>query len=317
MRVGLMVEGQAGLTWERWIHILHTAERLKFPSVFRSDHYFIGGHKSSLDAYLTFAIAARETSNIRFGPLVTPVTFRSPVDVGRMAAQVNELSSGRFLLGLGAGWNEPEHRQYGIPFPPVSERFDRLEESINLIKTMWGEGPSSYKGKFYSIENVNTLPKPVYGEDTPILIGGKGPKRTLPLVAKYADEWNATIAPPDEYQRILNILQDCCVEIDRDPATIHKSMMLFTVLAGDERSLDRMTRHLMRANGVTGSPKAFRETLASERNFMIGLTTEAVDRLGQYADMGVEEVQFEHFNYASDEWPEYLASEIAPQVSAF
>ncbi|HIF12788.1 MAG TPA: LLM class flavin-dependent oxidoreductase, partial [Dehalococcoidia bacterium] len=123
MRIGLMIEGQAGLTWERWSHILRTAERLQFPSIFRSDHYVIGAPKSSLDAYLTFAIAARETSSIRFGPLVTPITFRSPQDVGRMAAQINQLSNGRFLLGLGAGWHEPEHVRFGIPFPPLHERF--------------------------------------------------------------------------------------------------------------------------------------------------------------------------------------------------
>lgn len=135
MRVGLMVEGQNGLTWERWIHILKMAERLGLPSVFRSDHYFIGRHQDSLEAYLSFAVAARETSSIRFGPLVNPITFRSPVDVGRMAAQIDRLSNGRFILGLGAGWHQPEHDGYGIPFPSTRERFDRLEEGIQLIKT--------------------------------------------------------------------------------------------------------------------------------------------------------------------------------------
>ena len=120
MDIGLMVEGQNGLSWERWSHILALAERLGFPSLFRSDHYFIGSHKDSLEAYLSFVLAAKETQNVRFGPLVTPVTFRSPVDIGRMAAQIDVLSGGRFVMGLGAGWNEAEHRGYGIPFPPRS-----------------------------------------------------------------------------------------------------------------------------------------------------------------------------------------------------
>ena len=107
MRIGLMVEGQAGLTWERWSHILKTAEALGIPTVFRSDHYHTGRQMDSLEAYLSFVVAARETRSIRFGPLVTPMTFRSPVDVGRMAAQISQLSRGRFLLGLGAGWFEP------------------------------------------------------------------------------------------------------------------------------------------------------------------------------------------------------------------
>ena len=317
MRIGLMIEGQAGLTWERWIHILHTAERLEFPSIFRSDHYVIGAPKSSLDAYLTFAVAARETSSIRFGPLVTPVTFRSPQDVGRMAAQINQLSDGRFLLGLGAGWHEPEHVQFGIPFPPLRERFDRLEEAINIIKKLWGPGPASYKGEHYQIKDVDCLPKPVYGADTPILIGGSGETRTLPLVAKYADEWNAVNVPIGLYQHKVDVLEAACTAIDRDPATVHRSRTSMALVAGDEGSLDRMTRWHMSLSGATGSPSAWRKEKAENNNFLVGLTSELVDTLGKFADMGVEEVQFEHFNYGSDEWPEYLAREIAPQVAAF
>jgi F420-dependent oxidoreductase-like protein len=317
MRIGLMIEGQAGLTWERWIHILHTAERLQFPSIFRSDHYVIGTPKSSLDAYLTFAIAARETSSVRFGPLVTPITFRSPQDVGRMAAQINQLSNGRFLLGLGAGWHEPEHIQFGIPFPSLHERFDRLEEAINVIKTLWGPGPASYKGKHYQVEEVDCLPKPVYGADTPILIGGSGEKRTIPLVAKYADEWNAVNVPLSLYQHKVDVLEGACAAQDRDPGTVHRSRMSMALVAGDQLSLDRMTRWHMSMSGATGSPAEYRKDKSENNNFLVGLTSELVDTLGQFADMGVEEAQFEHFNFGSDEWPEYLASEIAPIVAAF
>ena len=139
MRIGLMVEGQNGLTWERWIHILGMAERLGFPTLMRSDHYFIGRQQDSLEAYLSFAVAARETSTIRFGPLVSPVTFRSPVDVGRMAAQIDHLSGGRFVIGLGAGWNEAEHAAYGIPFP--EKRFGILtEEMVEVFERLVGTG---------------------------------------------------------------------------------------------------------------------------------------------------------------------------------
>ena len=145
MDIGLMVEGQNGLTWDRWLHILKLAERLEFPTVFRSDHYFISqqNQQDSLEAYLSFVMAARETERIRFGPLVSPVTFRSPVDVGRMAAQLDALSGGRFVMGMGAGWNEGEHRAYGIPFPPIKERMDRLEEAIQLVRALWAEGRPS------------------------------------------------------------------------------------------------------------------------------------------------------------------------------
>lgn len=312
-----MVEGQAGLTWERWIHILHTAEDLGLDSVFRSDHYFIGSHQSSIDAFLSFAVAARETSRIRFGQLVSPVTFRSPVDVGRMAAQINQLSNGRYQLGLGAGWHGPEHEAYGIPFPPTRERFDRLEEAINVIKAMWGPGPASYKGNHYSVTDVDTIPKPVFGADTPILIGGSGEKRTLPLVAKYADEWNAVNMKEEMYRHKLEVLHAECDKLDRDPATLHRSMMVFGLIAGDERSLDRLTRHHMRASGATGSPAEYRAQKVEASNWIVGLTDEVVDRFGNFAEMGLEEAQFQLFNFDSDEVPAYYAEELAPRVAGF
>ena len=123
MRIGLMVEAQSGLTWSRWSEILALAERLEFPTVFRSDHYFIGRQQDSLEAFLSFVTAALETSRIRFGPLTSPVMFRRPVEAGRMAAQLSQLSSGRFVIGLGVGWSAAEHMAYGIEFPEPAERF--------------------------------------------------------------------------------------------------------------------------------------------------------------------------------------------------
>jgi F420-dependent oxidoreductase-like protein len=310
-----MVEGQAGLTWERWSHILKTAEALGFPSVFRSDHYYVGTQRSSIDAYLSFVVAARETSTIRFGPLVSPITFRSPVDMGRMAAQLNQLSNGRFLLGVGAGWYQPEHDAYGIGFPAVKERFDRLEEGINLMKTLWGPGPASYKGEYYSLDEVDCLPKPVDGADTPILIGGAGEKRTLPMTAKYAAEWNCVNLPVKVFKKKVELLKRMCEEIDRDPATLSHSMMCFGLVASDQNMLDRVTNFHMKSNGATGSPARYRETVSNKHGFLVGLTSEIVDKLGEYAELGLAEVQFEHFNYASNEVPAYLAEELAPRLA--
>ena len=163
MDVGLMVEGQNGLTWERWSHILALAERLGFPSVFRSDHYFIGPQQDSLEAYLSFVVAAQATQRIRFGPLVTPVTFRHPANVARMAAQIDQLSGGRFVMGLGAGWNEAEHRAYGLPFPSTRERFDRLEEAIQISKALWTSDTATFAGRYYQLDGADCLPRPAAG----------------------------------------------------------------------------------------------------------------------------------------------------------
>ncbi len=192
-----------------------------------------------------------------------------------------------------------------------------MEEGINVIKTLWGPGPASYEGKYYSVKDVDCLPKPVNGADTPILIGGSGEKRTLRLVAKYADEWTAVNMPIDLYRHKVGVLEGHCVDVDRDPATVHRSMMAFGIAAGDERSLDRLTKFHMGMSGATGSPAEYRRDKAENNNFIVGLTDEVVDRLGAYAELGLEEVMFQHFNYASDEVPEYLASEIAPVVAGF
>ena len=290
MDIGLMVEGQNGLTWERWSHILALAERLQFPTVFRSDHYFIGRQQDSLDAYLSFVMAASQPKTIRFGPLVSPVTFRSPVQVGRMAAQIDRLSGGRFVMGMGAGWNEPEHKAYGIPFPTVRERMDRLEESINVVRALWAPGPATYTGRYYSLDGADCMPKPAAGRP-PILIGGGGEKRTLRLAARYADEWNGVNFGPDVYARKAQVLEQHCEAEKRDPAAIRRSMMIFCRWEDLLPKWSTQQGEVI-ANGVD----------------------QLLDVIGQLGRSGLQEIQFQHFDFDDDSVPEYLASEVVPRV---
>lgn len=316
MHVGLMVEGQNGLTWERWIHILHMAERLGFPTLFRSDHYFIGRQQKSLEAYLSFAIAARETQRIRFGPLVSPVTFRSPADVGRMAAQLDDLSGGRFVMGMGAGWNEAEHRAYGIPFPGAKERIERLGESILLVKALWTQSPATFEGNYYHLDGADCLPKPPSGRP-PLLIGGNGERRTLRLVAEHADEWNSTGGGLENYARRVEVLARHCEAIGRDPFTIRRSLMASGLFGSTQAAVDAATERAMADRGVPPgtSLEAYREVLR-ERGVFVGTTDEVIDELRRYAAVGLNEVDFQHFNFDSDEVPEYIAAEIAPRAAA-
>ncbi|MGI8927211.1 MAG: TIGR03560 family F420-dependent LLM class oxidoreductase [Tepidiformaceae bacterium] len=317
MRIGLMVEGQNGLTWERWRHILALAERLAFPTLFRSDHYFIGNQQDSLEAYLSFVMAAAETKTVRFGPLVSPVTFRSPVDVGRMGAQLDLLSGGRFVMGLGAGWNEPEHRAYGIPFPPVKERFDRLEEAIQVIRSLWGPGPASFEGRYYRLDGADCQPKPAPGRP-PLLIGGAGEKRTLLLAARHAAEWNCVNLSPEQFAHKRSVLERHCEAEGRDPATIARSMMAFALVGPSQQAIESAARGRMRMFGAPPdtSPSEFIAGMKS-RGLLAGATDEVVDTLGRLAGEGLREVQFQHFDFDSDDVPEYLAAEIAPRVRGF
>ncbi len=314
MRVALMVEGQNGLTWEDWRHILRLADRLGFPSVFRSDHYFTGPvQRDSLECFLSFVMAAEETSDLRFGPMVTPVTFRRPVDVGRMAAQLDELSGGRFVMGLGAGWNEPEHHAYGLNFPSTRERFERLEEAIQLMQALWEPGEASYQGQYYQLDNADSLPKPDSGRP-PILIGGGGERRTIPMAAKYAVEWNCVALTPEAYAHKRDVMARACEAINRDPGEIEHSMMMFHAAGPPE--LERAGgRFIQSMFGQTG--QSLDEFLGQIRaqGMLAGGADEIVDALGRLAEAGIAEVQFQHFMFDRDDVPEFLARDVAPQVA--
>jgi len=162
MNVGVVVEGQ--VSWDLWRRFVTTVEDLGFESLWRSDHLFsLSGDRTQdvLDPYVAFALAAELTERVRFGPLVSPITFRHPSILARMAAQIDALSGGRFVAGVGAGWNVPEHTAFGVPLPPLAERMDRLDESIRVMKALWSDGPATFDGRYYQLQDAECYPKPV------------------------------------------------------------------------------------------------------------------------------------------------------------
>ena len=225
MKIGIDIQGQDGLDWPRWRKILGRVDRLGFSSLFRSDHYYVGAQRDSLELFLSLVLAATDTTSLRFGSLVTPVTFRRPVDVARMAAQIDTLSGGRFVLGIGIGWYKREHNAYGIPFPPVRERFERLEEAIAVYRLVWGELPATFDGRYYTLKDVDCRPKPVSGR-VPLIIGGTGEQLTLKIVAQYADEWCSECLSVEDYARKVAVLERHCESVSRDPASIRRSMVV-------------------------------------------------------------------------------------------
>jgi len=193
MDVGIIVGEATDNTWDRWRHLSGLIERLGYHSLFRSDHYFIHRQHHAVDVFLSFVLTAEVTERIRFGPLVTPVTFRQPVNVGRMAQQLDALSAGRFVLGLGAGWHADEHETYGLDFPPRSERYDRLSEAIALMKELWYSSNGTFDGAHYRLAGTDLKPHPPAGRP-PILIGGTGPRRTLRIAAETdAEAWTSAL----------------------------------------------------------------------------------------------------------------------------
>jgi F420-dependent oxidoreductase-like protein len=228
MEIAIMLEGQNGLTWPRWQKLAAAVEDLGFAGLYRSDHFTNADPPDidSLELWTSLTWLASHTKRIEFGPLVSPVSFRHPALTARMAAAVDDLSGGRLTLGLGAGWQAREHTLFGLDLLDTKERFIRFEEGLEVItRLLKSDEPVTFEGKFYQLRGATLLPRPVRSGGPHILIGGNGEKRTLPLVAKYADEWNAVFLPTTELARLNTNLDELLKAQGRDPKSVRRSMM--------------------------------------------------------------------------------------------
>ena len=228
LQLAIMIEGQEGLTWERWRRLAQTVEGAGYAGLFRSDHLtglFGDPTRPSLDCWASLTWLAQHTTRLRFGPLVCPLTFYHPALLAKRAAAVAELSGGRLDLGVGAGWHEGEHAMFGIPFPPVKERLDRLECGARVIRALWCGRPVTLEQPYYPLRDAQSFPTPPGGR-VPLIVGGRGEKRTLRIVAEHADEWNITRVTVEEYGAKARGLAEHCRVVGRDPATIRRSLMV-------------------------------------------------------------------------------------------
>ena len=317
MDLGVMIEGQEGLTWDRWRRIMRATEDLGFESLWRSDHFFSlsGPHdRPALETFLSFVLVATETSRIRFGPLVSSATFRHPSLVARMAAQIDVLSGGRFVLGMGAGWNVPEHEAFGIPFPAVRERMDRLEESIRVVRALWSDGPANFEGRYYTLKDALCEPKPAQ-RPMPLLVGGSGERRTLKLVAQYADEWNGVGLTVEAYLAKRAVLEQHCAEAGRDPKTIRHSQMTGFIIgktaAGQRAHLARVAEALP-ALGRNDPDEVMRGMRA--RGWLVGTPDEVVQEIGRRGAAGLSRMMLQHHAQEDFATLELIAREVLPQV---
>lgn len=295
-----MLEGQDGLNWERWARISQQVEAQGLDSLWRSDHFFswmTKGERDSLECWTSLTELATRVRRIRFGPLVSPMTFRHPALLARMAAAVDQLSNGRLVLGVGAGWNELEHAAYGIPLPPLKERMDRLEEGIKVIKALWTGGPVSLPGEYYPLKDATLRPVPVQRPGPPLLIGGDGEQRLLRIVAQFADEWNGHPRSPEIFAHKRRRLGEHCRDVGRDLATITCSAMLGVCIAADRRALAERARWLgafLMSHGATSAEAqlaAFRE-----RGWLVGIPDEVEEQLRAWEAAGVQRVMLQYFD---------------------
>jgi F420-dependent oxidoreductase-like protein len=266
VKVRIFVEPQQGATYEQLLAVAQTTEECGFDAFFRSDHYLaMGGDglPGPTDAWVTLGALARETSRIRLGTLVSSATFRWPGVLAITVAQVDAMSGGRVELGLGTGWYDGEHTAYGIPFPALGERFERLEEQLAIVRGLWTTpvgATFSYAGAHYQLADSPALPKPRQEPHPPLILGGAGAKRTPRLAAAYADEFNVPFHGVADTQAQFTRVREACTAIERDPASLTLSAAQVVCCGADEGEVAARARAIgrqvdeLRANGAAGTP---------------------------------------------------------------
>ncbi|MBV9061135.1 MAG: LLM class F420-dependent oxidoreductase [Pseudonocardiales bacterium] len=306
----IFTEPQQGATYQDQLRVARTAEDAGYDAFFRSDHYLrIGegsGEPGPTDAWATLAGLALQTSTIRLGTLVSPATFRLPGPLAIIVAQVDQMAGGRVELGMGSGWYADEHAAYGIPFPPLPERFDRYAEQVEIVTGLWRTPLGqrySFAGRHYQLTDSPALPKPAQQPHPPLIIGGTGARRTPMLAAQFANEYNVAFSSIETTKTQFDRVSAACSEIGRDPAEIRRSAALVVAVARDEAELVRRAEVIgrtvedLRANGIAGLP------------------AEAVDRLGTWrAHAGIERIYLQLLDLSDLDQIELIAAEVMPQL---
>lgn len=299
MRFALMTEPQQGLSYEEILALARTAEAAGLEALFRSDHYSSFPGEAGLpttDAWATLAGLARDTTRIRLGTLVSPVMFRIPGNLAKVVATTDEMSGGRIELGMGAGWNDQEHRELGIPFPALRERYDRLEESLAIIHGLWTEPDGwSYEGKHWQLHDARFRPKPTFGgaRHTHLILGGDGGPRLSRLVATYADEFNRQSASPDRVREAYDNVRRACSTIGRDSETVVFSAMVGVLVGESEQDVSDRVRAVLETTGAGGDAKTW---LAERRKrWIMGTPDEAWERVRALEAAGVQRVMLQDF----------------------
>lgn len=304
MDIAIMIEGQNGLNWPRWQKIVRAVEDLGFAGLYRSDHYTNASAPDldSLELWVSLAWLADHTRRLAFGPLVTPVSFRHPTMTARMAAAVDDLSGGRMTLGLGAGWQEREHTHYGWDLLDIARRFTRFEEGLTIIRhLLQDEAPLDFDGMFYHLREAVLLPRPARPGGPPLLIGGNGEARTLPMAARFASEWNAVYLSPDRFRALSARLDERLDRQGRPRASVRRSMMTGLLFGRDDAEVQRKLRGRSAAD-LRG------------RGAIVGTPGAVVEQIGRLAEAGVQGVMLQWLDLDDLDGLEALGHHVLPQA---
>lgn len=304
LEVAIMIEGQEGIGWERWRRLARAVEDLGYAGLYRSDHFpndRPGSHRDALELWSSLTWLADNTERIEFGPLVSPVSFRHPVITAWQASAVDSLAGGRLRLGLGAGWQESEHDAFGFDLLDTDSRFVRFEEGLEVVtRLVRNEEPVSFDGEFYRLNDALLKPRSPRPGGIPIVIGGNGPRRTLPLVARYADEWNGVLLTAEGFTDLNARLDGLLREAGRPPEAVRRTLMTRGVFGRTQAEVDRK---------LDGVP---REEL--DDAVIAGTADEFVERLGGLSEAGVQRVMLQWLEVDDIDGLEVMAGTVLPQL---
>src|SRR6266568_2979988 len=303
MRLVVFTEPQLGASYADQLRVAQHAEELGFDAFFRSDHYLTMGSSDGLpgptDSWVTLGALAVQTTRIRLGTLVTAATFRYPGPLAVSVAQVDQMSGGRVELGLGAGWYEAEHRAYAIPFPPTGERFDRLEEQLAIVTGLWHTSLGerfTFSGRYYEVVDSPGLPKPVQRPGPPVIVGGKGPRRTPQLAARFADEFNIAFSTLDEPREMYERVARACAVAGRDTGPVLSAAQTVACVRTEAEARKR-------AEAIGREPLLF------------GSPAQVVDQIGRFAELGATRMFLQILDLSDLDHLDVIASDVAPQLS--
>lgn len=309
--IGLMIEGQEDLTWDRFFRLADAAEALGFECLFRSDHLtalegFPG--RRSLELWTSLTALAVRTKRLHFGPLVCSLTFCHPSLIAKKAAALHELSGGRFELGIGAGWYKGEHQMFGLPYPPYTARLEMLDEGARVIKALWSGQPAAFAGRHFQLAQAETHPHPV---SLPLIMGGKNEQRTLRIIAEHASEWNCTYIGVAGFARKSAVLDEHCAALGRDPRTLRRSLMLPTVIGRDAAQVQaQIDAQRAMFPSLPADLAAWRAA-----GYVGGAPADIVEQLKAYAAAGAARCMLQHNHLDDFDSLELLAREVLPHFA--
>jgi len=305
VRVALMIEGQEGVSWPQWFALARACEDAGLEGLFRSDHYsgFWGGDGGSLDAWATISALAAVTEQIALGTLVSPATFRHPSVLARMVVTASHVSGGRVELGLGAGWHEREHVEHGFPFLTTAGRLALFAEQLEIIRRSWQGEPFDFAGEYYELQGAHPLPLPVGKVN--VIVGGSARPGTVEPAVRLADEYNTAFVTPAQAAERRAVIDAACERAGRAPLTF--SVMTGCVVGEDRAAVARRDERIYAFAGALAPPP-------SAENGVHGTVDEAVARLREYEQAGVERVMLQHLLPDDVEMVELIGREIVPRV---